>query len=176
MKLAYFAALSRMSIAIGSFSGLATGLMMAVIVTDVVGRALFAAPLPLATEISILLLIVKVFLGMPGAQATNSNFQVTIVIDMLPPGVLRIQRILSLAVSFCGIAVIAWLTARYAAVSTEQGEISFGVHAWPIWPERIILAFGLALLALQILSDLAATIFWGDDKLQASLPRHSGSI
>src|SRR5690606_10883924 len=71
--------ISRINIAISSGSGLATGAMMVVIIIDVIGRAFFASPMPLATEISVMLLIAKVFLGMSGAQATDSNFQVTVL-------------------------------------------------------------------------------------------------
>ena len=168
--------ISRFSIAVGSLSGVATGAMMAVIVTDVVGRALFAAPLPLATEISVMLLIVKVFLGMAGAQATDSNFQVTAVIDHLSPRWRRVQRIVSLLISIGGIGLIAWLSTRYAIASTIQGEASFGVHSWPIWPERIILAAGLCLLVIQLLTDLIGTVVWGEARMKAGLPRHSGAL
>lgn len=168
--------ISRFSIAIGSLSGVATGAMMGVIVADVIGRAFFAAPLPLATEISVMLLIIKVFLGMAGAQATDSNFQVTAVIDQLSPRARRIQRIGSLLISLIGIGMIAWLSTRYAIASTIQGEASFGVHAWPIWPERIILAAGLCLLVLQLLTDLIGTVIWGEARMKAGLPRHSGAL
>eukprot|EP01022_Parablepharisma_sp_SALTPOND_P020922 TRINITY_DN39346_c0_g1_i1.p2 TRINITY_DN39346_c0_g1~~TRINITY_DN39346_c0_g1_i1.p2 ORF type:complete len:184 (-),score=43.07 TRINITY_DN39346_c0_g1_i1:84-635(-) len=172
----FFNYLSRFSIAIGSLSGLATGAMMIVIVTDVIGRAFFAAPLPLATEISVMLLIVKVFLGMAGAQATDSNFQVTVLTDLLSPRCKRVQRVVSLFVALIGIGLIAWLATQYAIASTEQGEQSFGVHPWPLWPERIVLAAGLCLLTLQILSDLIGTAIWGQDKMRGGLPDHSGSL
>ncbi len=168
--------ISRINIAISSGSGLATGAMMVVIIIDVIGRAFFATPMPLATEISVMLLIAKVFLGMGGAQATDSNFQVTVLIDQLTPGWRRAQQVLSLVIALCGIGVISWLSVRYAITATEQGEMSFGVHPWPIWPERIIVAAGLCLLTVQILNDLVGTVIWGRDKLKAGLPDHSGSL
>ncbi|MAY87869.1 MAG: hypothetical protein CML02_14265 [Pseudooceanicola sp.] len=174
MKL--FIWMSRFSVAIGSLSGLATGAMMGVILTDVIGRAFFAAPLPLATETSVMLLIVKVFLGMAGAQATDSNFQVTVLTDLLSPRWKYLQRIVSLSVALLGIGMIAWLASSYAIEATEMGETSFGVHPWPIWPERIILAAGLCLLTLQILSDLIGSAIWGQERLKSGLPDHSGSL
>jgi TRAP-type C4-dicarboxylate transport system permease small subunit len=174
MKL--FIWMSRFSVAIGSLSGLATGAMMVVILTDVIGRAFFAAPLPLATETSVMLLIVKVFLGMAGAQATDSNFQVTVLTDLLSPRWKYLQRIVSLSVALLGIGMIAWLASSYAIEATEMGETSFGVHPWPIWPERIILAAGLCLLTLQILSDLIGSAIWGQERLKSGLPDHSGSL
>ena len=174
MKL--FIWISRFSVAVGSLSGLATGAMMVVILTDVIGRAFFAAPLPLATEISVMLLIVKVFLGMAGAQATDSNFQVTVLTELLSPRWKYLQRIVSLAIALVGIGMIAWLASSYAIEATEMGETSFGVHPWPIWPERIILAAGLCLLTLQILSDLIGSALWGQEKLKSGLPDHSGSL
>ena len=113
---------------------------------------------------------------MAGAQATDSNFQVTIAVDLLNPRWRRTQRIFSLLVSLASMSVITWLSIAHAITSTERGEISFGVHLWPIWPERIILACGFTLLIIQILSDLIATIVWGSDKMKAILPDHSGSL
>ncbi|MCB1340975.1 MAG: TRAP transporter small permease [Pseudooceanicola sp.] len=171
-----FHAISRFSVAVGSLSGLATGIMMAVILVDVIGRAFFAAPLPLATEISVMLLIVKVFLGMAGAQATDSNFQVTVAIDHLSPRWRHVQRLVTLAIALVGIAAITWFAVKYAIRSTGQGETSFGVHPWPIWPERIILAAGLCLLVLQLAVDFIGTAIWGEAKMKAGLPDHSGAI
>ena len=174
MKL--FIWMSRFSVAIGSLSGLATGAMMVVILTDVIGRAFFAAPLPLATETSVMLLIVKVFLRMAGAQAMDLNFKFTVLTDLLSPRWKYLQRIVSLSVALLGIGMIAWLASSYAIEATEMGETSFGVHPWPIWPERIILAAGLCLLTLQILSDLIGSAIWGQERLKSGLPDHSGSL
>ncbi len=123
-----------------------------------------------------MLLIAKVFLGLAGAQATDSNFQVTVLTDQLSPRWKHAQQIMSLCIALVGIGIIAWLSTLYAISSTIQGEISFGVHAWPIWPERIILALGLCLLVVQILSDLIGTVVWGQDKMKSGLPDHSGAI
>ncbi len=172
----FFHAISRYSVAVGSVSGLATGIMMVVILVDVIGRAFFAAPLPLATEISVMLLIVKVFLGMAGAQATDSNFQVTVLTDHLTPRLRHYQRLVTLAIALLGIGLITWFAVKYAFASTQKGEMAFGVHPWPIWPERIILAAGLGLLVLQLAVELVGTLIWGEAKMKAGLPDHSGAI
>ncbi|SMF36841.1 TRAP-type mannitol/chloroaromatic compound transport system, small permease component [Tistlia consotensis] len=176
MRFRLLQAISRFNIALGSVSGFATGLMMCVIVIDVAGRACFSSPLPLATEISVLLLIIKIFLGMAGAQATDSNFQVTLVIDLLSPRWRRYQRVFSLVVTLAAVAIITWLSIGYAITSTRQGESSFGVYPFPIWPERIILAAGLVFLVLQLVTDLIVTTLGGDEALKAGLPKHDASV
>src|SRR3546814_7553382 len=66
-------AVSRFNTGLGSASGLATMLMMMIIVPDVILRATISFTIPLATEIGVLLLICKIFLGMPGAQRSEEH-------------------------------------------------------------------------------------------------------
>src|SRR3546814_20944860 len=61
-------AVSRFNTGLGSASGLATMLMMMIIVPDVILRATISFTIPLETEIGVLLLICKIFLGMPGRR------------------------------------------------------------------------------------------------------------
>src|SRR3546814_14470926 len=76
-------AVSRFNTGLGSASGLATMLMMMIIVPDVILRATISFTIPLATEIGVLLLICKIFLGMPGAQASRANFHVSVLSELL---------------------------------------------------------------------------------------------
>jgi TRAP-type C4-dicarboxylate transport system permease small subunit len=125
-----------------------------IIVPDVIGRKFFNAPIPGASERGVLLLVCKIFLGLPGAQASGSNFSVSLIHGMMSPS----QRRVADATTTLIAAVVFGLMARMSVVSairsTERGEISYGVIAFPIWPGRIVLAIGLILLTLQLLIDV----------------------
>jgi TRAP-type C4-dicarboxylate transport system permease small subunit len=145
---------SRFCIALGSLSGLSTMILMLIIVPDVIGRKFFNAPIPGASETGVLLLICKIFLGLPGAQASGSNFSVTVLREMMSPRWRRISDLVMTLIAAGVFAVIARASVFNAIRSTERGEISFGVIAFPIWPGKIILAFGLILLTIQLVMDV----------------------
>jgi TRAP-type C4-dicarboxylate transport system permease small subunit len=151
-------AYSRFSIALGSLSGLSTMLLMLIIVPDVIGRKFFNTPIPGVAETGVLLLVCKIFLGLPGAQASGSNFSVTVLHGLLSA---RWRRGVDAATTLIA-AVVFGLMARmsvFSAIrSTQRGEISYGVIAFPIWPGRIILSIGLVLLTLQLLVDVVRLV------------------
>lgn len=142
--------LSRLGIA----SGFATLLIMLVIVLDVAGRSLLNAPLHMSTEISELLMVVLVFLGLAAAQQNRQNFAIDIASRHLPPGLQVLVEHLGYLFCLVLVGVLAWLSTKQAYSAFERGETGFGIIAFPIWPARFILALGLWLLALQLLCDI----------------------
>lgn len=146
-------ALSRFHVGLGSASGIATAMLLFIIIPDVVGRALFNYTIPAAAEISVLLLLCKIFLGLPGAQASNAFFNADAFVGRLSGRWQARVRTGTTLLSFVVVALIAAITAQEAWKSTLAGEVSYGVHAVPVWPGRIVIALGLALLALQLLAD-----------------------
>lgn len=147
-------AIERLNGFLGVLSGLATLIITITVILDVVLRATLNAPILGATEFSTLLLLVLVYLGLASVQAGKANFSVEIVVSILPPGLRRIQELLVTLVSVVVIGLLAWYTGREAWTSTLRGEMSFGAITFPVWPARIILSFGLAMLWLQLICDL----------------------
>jgi len=147
-------AYASLSIKLGAASGTSTMLLMLIIVPDVLLRKLFSVTIPLATEIAVLLLMGKVYLGLAGAQASNANFAVTAYAERLSPPARRLLRTVHLGIALVVFALLAWFTSGEAIRSTLSGETSFGVTPFPVWPGRILLAVGLCLLTLQLAFDL----------------------
>lgn len=144
---------------LGVLSGLAILIITITVILDVTLRVVLNAPILGATEFSTLLLLALVYLGLASVQASKSNFFVEIVVAALPPAVRRIQELLVTLVAAGVIGVMVWYTAQEAWFSTLRGEMSFGAITFPVWPARIILSFGLAMLCLQLLSDALRLIF-----------------
>ncbi|MFC3678435.1 TRAP transporter small permease subunit [Ferrovibrio xuzhouensis] len=151
-------AVSRFNTGLGSASGLATMLMMMIIVPDVILRATISFTIPLATEIGVLLLICKIFLGMPGAQASRANFHVSVLTELLGERWRKALRLITTLISIGIIGLLAWLTTQEAVYATGIGETSYGIYPFPIWPERIIVAIGFVLLTIQLIADVIRTM------------------
>src|SRR5690606_17730459 len=148
------ALIERLHVALGSLSGVVTLVMILSVVPGALGRALFNAPIPGSSELNVALLVARIYLGLAGGQARRAHFRVTVVLDRLPLGVRRVLDMLTTAAAFVAFSLTAFLTADMAIDAVESGEVSFGLIEFPIWPARIVLAAGIAFLALQLLVDL----------------------
>lgn len=139
---------------LGVVSGLSTLLITLVVVVDVAGRWAFNSPLHSGTEISELLLVVMVFLGLAGAQQSRQHYAIDLFSRQLPEKLQLVLEHLGYVFCFVLVATLAWLSTKQAMSAFERGEAGFGIIAFPIWPARFILAAGLWLLALQFLCDV----------------------
>lgn len=139
---------------LGVVSGFATLLITIVVVVDVAGRAMFSAPMHLATEISELLLVVMVFLGLAGAQQTRQNYAIDMATRALPIPVQHAVETLGYLFCLCLTIVLGWLSTKQAIAAYDRGEAGFGIVSFPIWPARMILALGFWLLSVQFVCDI----------------------
>jgi TRAP-type C4-dicarboxylate transport system permease small subunit len=139
---------------LGLISGFATLLIMVIVVIDVAGRAIFNAPLHSGVEISELLLVSLVFLGLAAAQQQRQNFAIEIATRHLPVRVQTGIELIGYLVCLAIVILLAWPSSKQAVSAFIRNEQGFGIVAFPIWPARIILAAGLWLLAVQFLCDI----------------------
>lgn len=148
-------ALSRFNVALGSGSGISTMFLMLILVPDVMARKFLGFTIPFASELAVTLLMGKIFLGLPGAQASQAHFNVMILTGHLPPKVKRVVHIFALTMSLVLIALLAWYTSSEAITATRRAEAVFvGSREYSIWPQRIIVAIGFVFLAAQLSADL----------------------
>ena len=158
-------AVERLLSRLGIVSGFATLLITLVIVVDVAGRALLNAPLHMSTEISELLMVVLVYLGLAAAQQNRQNFAIDIASRRLSASLQLLVEMLGYLFSLVLVATLAWLSTKQAYSAFERGESGFGIVSFPIWPARFILALGLWLLALQLLCDVFRYFLGAPSKL-----------
>jgi TRAP-type C4-dicarboxylate transport system permease small subunit len=155
---------------LGALSGFGTLLIMVVVCLDVAGRAALNAPFHSGVEVSELLLVSLVFLGLAAAQQQKQHFAVEIVARHLPPGLRRGLELAGLLACLGITAVIAWPSTRQAAASFDRGETGFGIVPFPVWPARAILALGLWLLAVQFACDAYRLVAGGRGPEAAAPP------
>lgn len=135
-------------------SGFATLVIMVIVMIDVIGRAAFNEPLHSGVELSELLLVSLVFLGLSAAQQQRQNFAIEIFTRHLPIRVQNGFEIAGYAACLAIVILLAWPSTIQAISSFNRNEMGFGIVAFPIWPARIVLAIGLWLLAIQFLCDI----------------------
>ncbi len=143
----------------GTLGGFGTLAVMIVVIVDVGGRALFDQPLPGGNEFAELLLVALIFLGLAAAQQRRQHYRVEVLTNHLSPGLRRVLSAIGLLASLLVVGLLAWLSLRHAWQATLKGEASYGIISFPIWPARLVVAIGLALLAMQLLIDFCRTLF-----------------
>ncbi len=129
-----------------------------VIVADVIGRAVFSAPLQGSTEIIRNSVVAITFLQLPLAILSGSMLRTELLSELLGPTGRRIMRTLAYLLGFALFALIAYADWRPASVAYRIGEYEGeGALRIPVWPVHFIL------IATSIMSAAAyITMIWLD--------------
>lgn len=126
----------------------AAGLLAITLMTfyDVFARYLFNAPTIWATELSVYLLQLMVFLPMGALLAENGHLASTLITDHLAPRNRRIAQ----RITYFAVAVFAALMIRYGwnftAHAWRMGQTSPSLLAIPLWIPNALVPFGFLLL------------------------------
>jgi len=125
----------------------ALGVLPLIVFYDVAARYVFNAPTIWATEISIYLLQLLVFLPMGLLTSQNEHIRSTLLVDRLPPRARGVLYRVSLVLIALLAACIAWLGWKLTAHSWQQSQVSATLLAVPLWlPHALIPLGGLLLL------------------------------
>ncbi|MFM9846785.1 MAG: TRAP transporter small permease [Hyphomicrobiaceae bacterium] len=154
----------RMLLSLSISCGFATLLIVFIVVLDVAGRFLLNMPFHSGVELSELLLVILVFLGLAAAQQQRQNYAIEILTQHFPGWLQQIFELAGYVACLFITVVLAWPSSKQAVASFERGESGFGIVPFPLWPARVILAIGLWLLCVQFLCDIYRHV--------VGLPRH----
>jgi TRAP-type C4-dicarboxylate transport system permease small subunit len=129
--------------------GLPLFIMTAVVFMNAVGRKLLA-PFPGTVELVEALLVVSVYFGVALVAQERGHVNVTFATDGLGHRkryfIEGVGHVLG-ACAFGYLAVAAWAA---AADSVRIWEFRLAVYRFPLWPFKCLFAFGLSLLAFQL--------------------------
>jgi TRAP-type C4-dicarboxylate transport system permease small subunit len=123
--------------------------MTVIEVLNAVGRKLFM-PFPCALESVESLLVISVYMGVAIVALERGHVAVTLLTDRFSPSVqYALDAFANLlgALTFGFFATGAWIEAFKAQ---SHIEIRIGVYRFPLWPFKLIFAFGLTLLVIQL--------------------------
>lgn len=127
------------------------GLLMVATVADVIRRALTDKSVPGLVEISPLLLLSAVVMGLGYAELTGTHVRTGLVTDRINRRVALVYRGTA---ALIGAALIAWV--GYEAIGKaleayEAHEVTLGLTPVVTWPAKALVPVGFALFALQLL-------------------------
>jgi TRAP-type C4-dicarboxylate transport system permease small subunit len=97
--------------------------MMVLTFADVVGRK-FGASIPGSLELTELLMLVVIFVGLPLASLKGEHVFFDLLDGVLPAGLRRAQSALANAICAALLLGAAWLVWNRAARTAEQGDIT----------------------------------------------------
>lgn len=154
------ATLSRISQAFVGLAGIGVVLMLVLVVTDVVARALFNVAVPgIDTIVASYLMVATIFLPLALLQILEENIAVDALRDNVPDLVKDLFDIIAhlLAVGFY--ALLGWIYFEVAIDAFEIKEFVTGTWNVPIWPARVFMPLGLFLGSVAALAKLIVSIY-----------------
>jgi len=148
---------------LATWAGLLTAVITVIVCLDVASRGLLNRSIQGTSEFAVLLLVALVFLGFAGAESKGENFSVTILVQALSAKTQWVLKVVTSLISLVSVGVLAWMSWSRAIAATKAGEESYGTIAFPVWPSRLLIAFGLTMLGLQLVAGLLETFAARDE-------------
>lgn len=139
--------------ALNALSGYVLFFMMLMITVDVTGRYLFASPIPGTLEFTEFLMVFVVFFSLSYVQLKKRHICVELVTQRLPIKVADGLAIVTLLVAALFFGLMAWQASLSAASAFEYREASEGLIQIPIYPPKLAIPFGCAIMVIQLLRD-----------------------
>jgi len=138
---------------------------------DVLATFLLGRPVPLARELSEVLLAVTIFAAMATALREDRNVSVDLVVGRAGPGLRRLSRGLALLVGGAVFALLAWRAYILAAESFVDHELAAAVIRFPIWPAKALVALAIAVTLAEYVRQLLWLLLSGRIVAQQSNPQ-----
>lgn len=137
---------------LGWVAGLTVLLMMFHVMTDVIGKYVFNAPLPGTAEVvAAYYMIGCVFLPLAWVEAAGGSIVVELVFEKVSPRAQRVMLKLADVVSIVYYSVLGWFSWEVATHAWRINETVDGIWRVTTWPAKFLLPFGFALAVVVIL-------------------------
>jgi TRAP-type C4-dicarboxylate transport system permease small subunit len=94
-------------------------------------------------------MVVVVFLGLAFAETSGAHVRMNLVTRVLPFAVRRVLKVAGLGICAALSGWMAWASTHRAVLATASGEVRPGLLYFPVWPSRIMIAMGFALMMLE---------------------------
>lgn len=141
--------------------------MLLATVADIVLRNTIQQPVPGVFEYTEIALATIVFLGLPYTMQVGGHVAIDSLTSRLPPGWRRYVEAAAMVVT---LPFVVWLAVASIGVAVESfasGEVRFGVIQAPVWPARMVIPIGSALLAAEIAITVGRLLRGGQQARQA---------
>jgi TRAP-type C4-dicarboxylate transport system permease small subunit len=125
---------------------------------DVIGTQFFGKPVHGALELTESTMVLIVFGALTYSQIRRNHIRVELFYTRAGPKGQAAMDIFADLMGMLFFGFLLWQAYNEAVFSVQIDESTFGLIRIPLWPARIILAAGTALLILQLMVDLSADI------------------
>lgn len=125
---------------------------------DVVGTQLLAHPVPGALELTESTMVVIVFGALAYSQIRRNHIRVELFYTRVGPRGQAAMDVFADLMAIAFFSLLLWQAVLEAQFSLDIGESTFGLIRFPLWPARLMLAFGTGLMILQLIADLIADV------------------
>lgn len=136
-------------------SGIAIVAMTIIMTLDVIARYALKSGIPDTIEISSMLLGAVTALALPSVTQRGDHIRFSVLTDMLPTRAQSFAKVLTLMIAVALFGLMTWHAALRGISNLRTGEF-MGSLQIPIWPFRMMFAFGCMLTFLVVVSQLFA--------------------
>lgn len=138
-------------------------LLTALILTySVVTRYFFKVPTDWQDEASVFMLIGVTFFSAAYVQSYRGHIGIEVLSSILPPLVNRLRLLLVDVVSAVFCSFFAWKSWTLFHEAWVDGQTTSSTFAPPLWIPYAMMAFGVSLLALQIIVQILVSLSGGN--------------
>ena len=144
----------RLALVVLMVGGVGMLMSMALGVADVVGTQMLKVPVPGTLELTESTMVLIVFGALAYTQIRRAHIRVELVYAHMGPRVRAAMDVFADLAALVFFGLLLWQAVNEAIYSVEIREATFGLIRFPLYPARIILAAGTALMVLQLLLHL----------------------
>lgn len=145
----------RVERALTILSAVVVCVMMLLVVTQIMARALRTA-LPGIVESLELLVVAVVFLGLAYTQSVNGHIRIDVISNQLPVKWRKALEGLLLALALGTFGIMTYVSGEAAYEAWVLGDYREGLIEYPLWPSKVLIPIGVGLLSLRLLAQLIA--------------------
>jgi TRAP-type mannitol/chloroaromatic compound transport system permease small subunit len=152
---------------------------MFICVADVAGTNFFEWPVPGTLEITESTMVLIVFGALAYTQEKRGHIRVELLHGYMSPRIKSFMDAVTHILAFIFFALLGWQSISELRYSWEMREATMGAIRFPLYPARLLLTVGTALLiaqlALDVISDLGR-MWRGEGPPQAHLPADTAKV
>ena len=150
--------LRRVALAILLLGGIGTMAAMFLGTIEVVGTQILKRPIPGALELTESTMVLIVFGALAYAQIRRGHIRVELVYTKMGPRVQAAMDVFANLAAMVFFGLLLWQSYHEAVYSLQIGEATVGLIRFQLFPARLILSVGTALLLLQLVLDTIVDI------------------
>ena len=132
--------------------------IMILTTTDVVARYIIGSPLKGGVEISEILFLSAVYLGLSYTHLFREHVGVDLFISHLSPTARLVLETFMLFLALFTYGLLAWRGGSAFCASVTTGEYRWGLISIPMWPARLMIPLGTSVLCLRFIAEITLNV------------------